>query len=258
VAWRDVLGDGGLPDTIEASALESARFGLRMGRVVVPAGATCAAEDVVRLVEAADLDVTVVRYPADRLGWAASLARTGRTAFHADTLVYWAAPVGGGALATSVSAGSARRLAADDADLLDDLVADVFADYGSHYLANPLLDPAGALAGYQEWARRSLGEPGERAVALDDGSATYGVATIEVGDEVEILLAGVRASHRGRGLYRHVLEAVAAEAAAEGVEQLVISTQARNIGVQRAWARHGFLPVAAIETVHLVRAALLA
>jgi GNAT superfamily N-acetyltransferase len=62
---------------------------------------------------------------------------------------------------------------------------------------------------------------------------------------------------QGRGRYAVLLAACAAEAHRRGLSRLIISTQVHNVRVQRAWARLGLRPFAAIETVHAVRRNLL-
>jgi RimJ/RimL family protein N-acetyltransferase len=76
-------------------------------------------------------------------------------------------------------------------------------------------------------------------------------------DHTEILLAGLVPAAQGRRLYGDLLLAVERAAGEAGRERLVISTQVQNVRVQRAWARFGMRPFAAVETVHLVRPELL-
>ena len=77
------------------------------------------------------------------------------------------------------------------------------------------------------------------------------VATLEISEDfVEILLAGVGPPWQGRGVYSSLLWAVEDFAADRGLSSVYISTQAHNTRVQRSWARFGFTPVAAFETVH--------
>ena len=72
----------------------------------------------------------------------------------------------------------------------------------------------------------------------------------ESAGEAEILLAGLTSAAQGRGLYPLLLKAVGQQAMARGCPRVTISTQAHNIRVQRAWAKAGFRPFAAITTVH--------
>uniref|UniRef100_UPI0013B3D22B GNAT family N-acetyltransferase n=1 Tax=Nonomuraea lactucae TaxID=2249762 RepID=UPI0013B3D22B len=150
--------------------------------------------------------------------------------------------------------------AASDPATVERLVADIFSAYGSHYLANPLFDPAQALAGYQDWARRTAA--GDGCLALEHrgegGPRLLALATLEEdAARTEILLAGVVSECQGRGLYAHLLKAVEDRTRARGASEVVISTQGHNTRVQRAWARYGFEPVQTLLTAHLVRSSLL-
>jgi hypothetical protein len=244
------------------SPLESRRFGLSVARATVPfsmAGEQALPELAAVLRESA-ADLVVLRYPAAYADWYARLLTVGRDLVFADTLVYWRLPL------ADRRASEPGRLpdglgvqvdpAIDPAEL-DRLVDDIFGDYANHYRANPLLDGASATAGYREWAAHSVAE--DHCVTLaGPGSGVVGVATMEVTPGVaEILLAGTRSTHQGRGLYRHLLVGCVDLAIAHGAEQLVISTQGHNTGVQRAWARSGFEPVGTAVTVHAVRRGLL-
>ena len=135
-------------------------------------------DEVRALVRGSTADVVMLRYPADRVDWFAPLAGDGRVALLADSLVYWRlGRVGSG----RVPAPAPNLLTAVERDVepetADALVADMFAAYGNHYLANPLFDPALALAGYQQWARRSIAEAGA-VVARDQDRLLGAVATV--------------------------------------------------------------------------------
>jgi GNAT superfamily N-acetyltransferase len=253
MGWSDAVEAGEL--LVAASPYESDRFGVSVDRVTVPAAAGTALPEVVAAVDASTADVVVLRYPAREVAWFAELAGLGgRRALFADSLVYWRLAVGAGRRPEPLSgfrAGVEREI--DDL-LVDDLVADIFGDYGNHYCANPLFDRAAALAGYQEWARRSIATSGAVTLRGPD-NRVLALATVDHQAPVtEIELAGVVPAEQGRGRYGHLLAAVEDAAAAAGSTRLVISTQGHNTGVQRAWGRYGFEPVHTLLTVHLVTA----
>ena len=270
MAWDDLTGTD---VRLSSNAVETARFGVSIARLSVgwdlpTSGPTFefAAEAVSDALARSPDDVVVVRYPAQVIRLGAVVARSGRTVVPAGALTYWGAraesvpTVTGEDLAVEPAA-SLPGSAADVGRMLDDVVADSFAGYGNHYLANPLLDSGAALAGYQEWARRSL--PGDRdALVLVGSTGPIGVATL-VGSHdgrshLEVLLAGLVSAAQGRGSYAVLLSACAGEARRRGLDRLIISTQVHNVRVQRAWARLGLRPFAAVETVHAVRTALVA
>jgi hypothetical protein len=260
---------------IEASPSEAARFGLSMARVSVGVDVPLSGAEYSRvqaeLAEAIarlDEDLLIVRYPAGAMALGAVVGSAGRRVIPAGALTYW------GASAEDIPEDSTGTLDVVSAhelsmsgtshgaitQMLNDVVADSFAGYGNHYLANPLIDADAALAGYQEWARRSLANHGRDVLILRHGSEPLGVATmaqsLDGSSHLEVLLAGLVSAAQGRGRYATLLAACAREARVRDVARLIISTQAHNVRVQRAWARAGLRPFAAIETVHAISRAL--
>ncbi|WP_406313524.1 GNAT family N-acetyltransferase [Streptosporangium sp. NBC_01639] len=254
MGWYDVMESEAV--RARESPLESARFGCSIERLTVSAAAGSPFPVVREAVLGSAADVVVLRYPAENVGWFAELTTLGRTAVFADCLVYWRLPAGKGhAPERSPDLRTAEPV--DPAEVRAS-VSDIFAAYGNHYMANPLFDVGGALAGYREWALRSAAEGrclalrgALRGAGVDD---VLGLATLEEGDSrTEILLAGIVSGAQGRGLYAHLLKAVEERTLARGATEIVISTQAHNTRVQRAWARYRFEPVQAVLTVHLMR-----
>ena len=252
MGWYDALEAGELLSS--PSEYESKRFGVSVDRISVSASAGTPLPEVLAAVEKSTADVVVLRYPAREVTWFAALAAGDRTALLADSLIYWSLPVGKGRRPAPLAGFNAGLETAIDDDLVDDLVGDIFGDYGNHYCSNPLFDRALALAGYQEWARRSIAQDGAVVLRGPD-RRVLGLAT--VGQErswTEIELAGIVPAEQGRGRYGHLLAAVEDTSSSK---RLVISTQGHNTGVQRAWARYGFEPVHTLLTVHLVTPGLL-
>ncbi len=246
--------------TIEDSPLDSARFGRPVARLTVRRGDR-GHDDLVAAVRDHPADVLIARHPAELTWVPAALARTARDVVPGGGLVYWAAPGGAPAAVDrpGVDVLDARAVAPDAADdLVDDLVRDTFADYTTHYSFDPLFDPEGVLAGQSEWARSCLTAEHSSVLVLRVAEEPAGIATLALdGDDVEILLAGVRQAHQGRGSYGALLDAARAWAHAAGARRVVISTQTHNVRVQRAWARAGWTPIDAFDTAHLVRHGLL-
>lgn len=256
MSWSDLLGDG--PPALRASGAETARFGISVDRLLVADGASAPDSDVCALAADSQADLVVLRYPARRVGLFAALLEGSRDVLFADQLVYWRLRTGTGRTPAPVPGLRTVPLGggAEVEGLVTGLVGEIFAEYGNHYLADPALDPAAALLGYQEWAASSASVDGALALLRDD--TPVGLATTSTEDGVlEIELAGVLAAHQGQGLYAHLLAGVEALAQDRSAAQVVISTQAHNTGVARAWSRYGFEPMAAFTTVHLLRRGLL-
>ncbi|WP_328332675.1 N-acetyltransferase [Kribbella sp. NBC_00382] len=247
MSWYDALEAGEL--TSRPGDYEAKRFGVSVDRISVSASAGTPLDEVLTAVDKSSADVVILRYPAREVTWFAALATGSRTALLADSLVYWSLPVGKGRRPAPLAGFAASLEKVVDDTLVDDLVGDIFGDYGNHYCANPLFKRAEALAGYQEWARRSVAETGAVVLRGPD-RRVLALATIDQERSwTEVQLAGVVPAEQGRGRYGHLLAAVED---ASTTRRLVISTQGHNTGVQRAWARYGFEPVHTLLTVHLV------
>jgi GNAT superfamily N-acetyltransferase len=260
VTWLDLHGSG---VTVSPSPLETDRFGVSVARVVVGLDATWDDSLAAALAHACarDEDVLVVRWASGLVRCGAALAASGRDVIPADTLVYWE-------VATDRLADAGRGLADDlrvrrgtsHPAALDRLVAGVFGGYVNHYTANPLLAPDLALAGYVDWVRRTAEDDPDGVAVLAHGEEDVGLATWFVdpgGDFVEILLAGLVPEARGHGWYAALLAEAGRVATDLGVRRVVISTQAANVAVQRAWVSAGFRPFATVTTAHAVRRGLL-
>jgi GNAT superfamily N-acetyltransferase len=254
MSLADLLRAHDLPQTLSVAPSETARFGVSVARVEIAPGSPATAEDVLQLADDSDAAVVVVRFPADRVSWSAALAAGARTAFHADTIVYW--EHSGPEPADPGEGFDCRVAGPADRALVHDLAADTFADYGSHYRANPVFDPAAIGPGYAEWAVNQIDGATSTVLIVDakSGPAAF-VAVGHDGTQSEITLSGVSPSARGRGAYRASMAAAETFAAGRGDDSLVISTQVHNLVVQRVWAARGYVPVHAFDTVHLVRPA---
>ena len=254
MSWQELASAGEVQ--LRPSPFEQERFGVSVDRMVVPGKAQAPLRAVRDVIASSAADVIVLRYPAGRIDLFAGLMGPGRDVVLADTLVYWRLRAGQGRRPPS-DPSVETALAPDLPDeVVSDLVADVFADYSNHYLANPLFDPRLALDGYVDWATRSVAR-GAPVVTSRDGRPIAFATLDRETDHVEVELAGVRTSEQGGGVYGHLFAGVEDVAVAEQVPEVLISTQAHNTSVQRAWARFGLEPVATYLTLHLVRSGLL-
>lgn len=271
MGWTDY--EGGLGEVV-ASPRESDRFGYSIARVTVGTGwqesATTVGELALQLwerVAASSADIVIVRFPSELAQLPSGGATLpGWTTIPAGSIVYWSQETGQSTTKVSsdseVIAHKAGSQAAEfDASPFLKALDDSFADYTSHYSANPLLDSTLVSAGYREWAESTIRDPNGLVYGLADDGRMIGVAvarTLDVADGArEIELAGMVSDAQGGGRYRHLLQALADDAHADGVRSLFISTQSYNIRVQRVWASVGYQPVQSIDTLHVVRSPLL-
>ena len=165
--------------------------------MTVSASAGTQLAEVLTAVDKSTADVVVLRYPAREVHWFAALATGARTALLADSLIYWSLPVGKGRRPAPLAGFNAGLEPEIDDDLVDDLVGDIFGDYGNHYCANPLFDRALALAGYQEWARRSIADEGAVVLRGPD-RRVLALATVDQAGVLDRDRAGGRRTGRAR------------------------------------------------------------
>lgn len=259
MSWDQLLEPG---LNVRHSKVESERFGYDVGRMTIGPG-RIEQDELLLVIQQDPSDILIVRHDAGRLGLPALLARSRRSVLPAGALTYWEKTVDSQAELVD------GNLAVHGADYFDietssrlvrEIVRSSFADYGNHYAANPLLDSSAALAGYEEWAVRCLTEDPRNVLVMADREEPIGVATLEPavdGRHFEVLLAGLTPAAQGQGFYGTLMRACENLAFTRGAERLLISTQVHNVRVQRAWARQGLRPFAAIETLHLVDSQLL-
>lgn len=258
MSWAELMESA--EPVLRASDLDRARFGRTFERAVVPDGAPrdTGSGWLVPAVRDSDADIVVVRYPARYVDWFAALRSCGRDLLFADTLVYWR--MGLDPIPASMVPRHDEAIVIEDEvddDVVAALVTEGFADYPSHYRANPLLDTDAVRAGYVEWAT-SVARSGDGFGLRHRDHGLVGFAVQEPAEEhAEVLLAAVHPAVQGGGLYQHLFAACAERAHERGLRRLVSSTQAHNVAGQRAWTRFGLEPVGAFTTLHAVRPGLL-
>lgn len=257
-----LAGAEGSEVALVSSASETARFGHSVERMSVGDDWRHAftrlglSERLKELLDASDAQTIILRYPSDSAFVVKDLGAHGRSLFPAGSLLYWE-HVG----RTPPRPADVRVLQSPGIDPgslseIQSLIADSFSNYKNHYAVNPLLDEAAVTEGYLEWAEATALAADNRVFVVSAGGKAVGVATVECPPDSlywEVQLAGIVTSAQGEGVYSRLMTAVVATAHSAGVKRVVISTQAHNIRVQRAWTRLGFVPFGSIETVHLVR-----
>ncbi|TAL72573.1 MAG: GNAT family N-acetyltransferase [Rhodanobacter sp.] len=242
------------PRILADSALDSARFGIKVVRGCVPAGT--AEQEVIDEVEASDAELIILRTAAGDSGAIVQLQRGGWPVIHADTLVYYGIDLT--TLARRPLPPGVRLATTVDRDAIREIAERSFTGYRSHYAANPLLPADKVVAGYVEWANSRLAPENSGGctwvVTAEDRVA--GFATCDLRPDrgaIEIVLNAVHPRFSRRGLYGRLLEAILQHYAAHSYLELGVSTQLWNYTVQRQWARAGLSLKRAFATYHLDR-----
>ncbi|KRE99950.1 hypothetical protein ASG87_13240 [Frateuria sp. Soil773] len=236
------------------SALDSARFGIKVVRGQVPASTSCA--DIVDEVTNCDADLIILRTDAGDSSAIVQLQRQGWPVIHADTLVYYGIDLT--ALTHEPLPEEVRLATSADQDAIHEIAESSFKGYRAHYSANPLLPQDKILAGYVEWAKSRLApsNPGSCTWVVTAEGRAAGFATCDLsadGSKAEIVLNAVHPRFSQRGLYGRLLKGILHHYSARSYRRLAISTQLWNYTVQRQWARAGLSLERAYDTYHIDR-----
>lgn len=235
------------------SDAESRRFGLRIMRGVVGAGA--GNNTILEELKASAPDVVIFRCDAGDTSQISTLVSAGLIPLHADTLVYYSANLS--PPPTLVEASRQIRTANDeDATALSGIIRRSFVSYRNHYHANPLFSPEAILDGYVEWALDYAIQPTcdqqTWLYCLDNGVCSFATCRLDkVRQSVEIVLNATDPSWSGRGFYSKLLRHLLDHYGNLGFSRLMISTQIWNYAVQRVWTRAGLTMDRAYDTYHI-------
>ena len=242
------------PSIPRDSTLESRRFSLNIGRLIVSFDDQIGDAELAQLCHDSSFDLLIVRASASRnlLTNALSNISSHRT-IHADTLLYFQKSLKG--TSPSPQPHSMGLLQTDEHTAYQQLVRDVFPNYANHYSANPMLNQALCLEGYVEWASSLVNnDTGHVFVSrTTTGQLASFIAIQGEGNTAEIALNGTAPSSQGSGIYSDLLTYACAELGALGFSEINTSTQSSNDKVIRTWIQKGFNYVTAINTYHVIR-----
>ncbi|MCC2547675.1 hypothetical protein LJY25_14565 [Hymenobacter sp. BT175] len=237
--------------SLEYSKLESDRFNMRIIRGSIT---KIDPQELLRNIVDEQADVAIIRLPTSQQHQLSQLSVLPFPVIVADTIVvsdrdlrdFPAQPLRNTQIEVRIG-----TLA--DTPVLKELIDLTFTDYRTHYNSNPLFDPKLVLDGYKEWAMSTL-EPGDGRVCvlfyIDGQPVAY--ATIELtGTYGEGIIYGARPNVPYKNLYADLVEYTMQYFWDHGLKKARGVTQVQNHGVQRVWARTGFLPQRSYCTVHI-------
>jgi hypothetical protein len=202
---------------------------------------------------AAQYDLAVVRYPSDKTELSMLIESNRYKALLTDPTVYWKSrkslekrPIEDWVQVSEVTITELPSVA--------QVIGSAFHGYQSHWHFNPNTNQIEMSEAYTEWVTNAIDSPTTHVfLMLDSGvGEPIGMAMIQIEENVlEILLAGIVVTRQGQGLYGQLLTHITNFGSAKGVDQVVISTQASNINVQKAWIAQGWVPAMTVQTVHI-------
>jgi len=171
-----------------------------------------------------------------------------------DTLLYYRLRLGDAPIPEPRLALPIRMASAADSDAVGRLAAAAFADYFSHYHADPRLDRRKVDEVFVDWARRSCLDKtvADAVFVAVDGSELGAFATMRRNDDAEGegVLFAVHPRCQQKGVYGDLMISGMHWCLEQGRQRMIVSTQVNNYAVQRAWVRLGFRLYASFYTLH--------
>lgn len=237
--------------SLNYSPIESKGLGLKVYRGVVD---DINPEEILSTVLKENIDVVIMRIPAERQDSMARFQEIGIPYLIADTLVYYQVD-----LKKHKPRGPRNsdlefiEFYPEHLEIMDKLVSEIFPAYKNHYTSNPLLS-VDLIEAYKEWARSYVTNEANRRCAwlVKREDRFIGFATCAFdGDESEIVLNGVVPSAAGAGVYGDLIKFIQHFFKNSGYSIMKVSTQVYNYKVQKVWSREGFVMKQSFLTVHL-------
>lgn len=234
------------------SAVDTARFGVRIGRVQL--GGPAALRPAIETSRLEQLRLLFIRCPTDQLALVHALEEAGARLM--DTLLYYRRRLPKDDLPAELRPNRIRVFREDDQPGVEAIARQSFAGYQGHYHADPALDRARADEGYVEWALqccRSRSAQSEVLVAEDSQGRPCGffVVRLNTPQEGEGWLAAVSPAAEGRGLYWSLLVHAMRWCRERQAARIIVSTQLTNLATQKTYGRLGFDLQASYYTFHL-------
>lgn len=235
---------------VALSPIDEARFGIRVARIheLTPESL----EETLQFCRDHAVQMLIARTPSQAIRFVQQLEDLGFRLM--DTLVYYRRDLARTPLPDPQDAALIRFVQPSEEIVVREIAAQSFQGYFGHYHADPRLDPAACDAAYISWAERSCVD---RSVADDvlvaemDGQLV-GFATLRKNspEQGEGVLFGVAPSAQGKGIYRSFIVHGMQWCVANGMKEMVVSTQITNLAVQKVWVRVGFEPARFYYTFH--------
>ncbi len=231
--------------------LESRRFKLNAYRGVIE---TIDTDEILAAILKNEIDLLIIRVPAENQFEAPLLNGLGMPFIVADTLVYYHADTQTIQPKTYHNQHlSFEEFTSDHFDISDRLVREIFAGYQNNYSTNPVLE-ADLIEIYQDWARSYATDRSNGKVSwlVGHGDDFWGLITCLVEkNQLEIILNGVLPRESGKGIYGDMIRFVQRFCMENNLSRIKISTQVNNYAVQKVWGREGFYVKNAFLTIHI-------
>lgn len=227
-------------DPVTISEIDQERFGVRTARA--PAVTEDCLPQVLRFCHQNNVDLLIARCSVADLRTARLCEDLGFRIM--DTLLYYAKRLRECDLPGEETSAEVRPMRTEEKDLIEGIARTAFADYPSHYYADPRLDRERCLEVYPSWAVRCSemhDDNHQVLVALTRSQiAGFGALRMNSGEEAEGILFAVAPDFRGQGVFRELMVHSMRWGLRRGATRMLYSTQLQNERVHRPLAQMGF------------------
>lgn len=242
-----------------SSQVETARFGLAVGRLLVPFTCELSDQSIFRLTVNNPYELLIVRYPSSRAELTSQLlAELTHRAINAGPLVYYSWNISSLEAKVRVEPLHGFEQLYEEC-FISDLITRTFESYSNHYYANPKLREFDLATAYEEWARNMMSDDRSRTFVVkskaDNRYVGFAIAHVDLESQTaEIMLNGIEPESQRRGLYSALLQNAANQLSrSDGIRTLYISSQLTNKAVISAWQTVGMQYQFTVETFHVMR-----
>jgi ribosomal protein S18 acetylase RimI-like enzyme len=230
---------GSVSSDVFISDVDKERFGVKTARVI---GLTtkrlfsildfCIKEQVGLLIARCDLADLKAAQAMEKKGFLLM-----------DTLVYYRFDLIKRAIPADNGVVRVRPIRSDEEGEIITVARESFRGYFGHYHADQRLDRYKCDEAYADWARKAFASRDSENFLvgeIDGRVIAFGVLRMNTADEGEMFLGGIHPDFQGQGIYHSFLCKGMEWCLSKGAKKMIISTQLKNISVQKVLIKLGF------------------
>ena len=221
------------------SDIDKERFGVKTARVIGLTGNNLSS--MLRFCRNEKAILLIARCDMTDLDAAQSMEKEGFLLM--DTLIYYKFNFTKNNVPADTGTVIVRPIRMEEEEAMISVARKSFRGYYGHYHADHRLDKNKCDEVYTDWARKAfaLRESENFLVGEVEGKIVgFGVLRINDPDEGEMFLGGIHPDFQGQGIYHSFLCKGVQWCISNNVKSMVISTQLKNLSVQKVLIKFGF------------------
>jgi GNAT superfamily N-acetyltransferase len=221
------------------SDIDKERFGFKTARVI--GLTTDSLPFVLNFCGREKVELLIARCNMSDLGAAQSMEKRGFLLM--DTLVYYSIDLAGENVPADNGVALVRPILINEEEEMISVARESFRGYFGHYHADPRLEKNKCDEAYADWARKAFASRHSENFLVGEIEGRivgFGVLRINNPDEGEMFLGGIHPDFQGQGIYHSFLCKAMDWCVSRNAKKMVISTQLKNISVQKVLIKFGF------------------